>query len=72
MPKPKELVELDVQFQYATAMAIQVSDGEDFNPRITWVPKKFLESWDEADEPSAGDAIVIEIPQWLAEEKELV
>ena len=49
-----------------------MTDGEEPNETQYWLPKKFVENWDDADEPLPPADIIVEIPQWLAEEKEMV
>ena len=75
MAQPKELVELDVEFKYSTPDAILVTNGEHPDAaayREYWIPKKFVENWDTDFIPQIGKAISIEIPEWLAEKKEML
>lgn len=76
MAQPKELVELDVEYRHATQFAILLTNGEDVNDKSTyreyWIPKKFIENWDDNFIPQVGEGISIEIPQWLAEEKDML
>lgn len=60
-------IELEGYIAWETEQAILFDDGT----VQAWLPKSMIES---EDDISAGndDLVTIEIPEWLAEEKELV
>jgi len=61
------LVEIDVEYITETDDAIMVTDSV----REVWIPKSFLiDFWHE--NLKNGDCITIEIPEWMAQEKELI
>ncbi len=59
-----ELVEVTVEIKRETEKAYLVNDGE----TETWIPKSQIDEEMEVN----GGAVVLAIPGWLAEEKELV
>lgn len=56
----KRMVEIEAEVIAETDMAILIDDG-------IWLPKSQLEDW-----PSVGGIGVIIMPEWLAEDKELI
>jgi len=65
-----------VTYHRETELAYLVSEDGDIRNGI-WLPKSLTEivkNLDRqlAEEPESGDTLVVEIPEWLAEEKELI
>jgi len=68
----KNIIEISVEVHWRTEAAIRVSDdGNEDNAQ--WVPISQIENWDEFSENlKKGNVITIEIPEWLAHEKEFI
>jgi hypothetical protein len=66
--KQHSRVEIEVEYVHQTENALRVSDGT--NDSI-WLPKSQIE-YDEDIELTKGKMISVTMPDWLAEEKELV
>lgn len=65
-----------VTYHRETELAYLVSEDGDIRNGI-WLPKSLTEivkNLDRqlAEEPESGDTLVVEIPEWLAGEKELI
>ena len=65
----KEMIELRVVYVHATDSAILVDAGLEEN---VWLPKSQVECDTLFDDMEEGSPYDIEIPEWLAEEKELI
>lgn len=61
-----DLTDLTLQLHVETAKAILVSDDGDPDNAV-WLPKSQIEF-----EKKKGNLVEVTMPQWLAEEKELV
>jgi len=63
-------VEITVEILIQTPDAVFVSDGN----REEWIPKSLITNpeWNDWEEIEAGNTIAIQIPEWVAVEKELV
>jgi hypothetical protein len=63
-----KIVEIDVELIAVTDMAVFVDEGKE-DP--VWIPKSQTQNED-IDEMQIGDTFTLEIPEWLALEKELI
>ena len=64
----QEFIEISCTFVHHTDKAVLINDGD----REVWIPKSqisVLEDWYDLE---PGDPLTIEIPEWLAEDKELI
>ena len=59
---------IPVTLEVETDMAWRVSDGQG---KSIWIPKSQIQDYSESEYKS-GDEIEIELPEWLALEKELI
>jgi hypothetical protein len=61
-----EYTEVDVKILGETVQALRVTDGD----RECWITKRLIKNLD--DDWEIGDTETMEIPEWLAENEELV
>ena len=64
MPGNSDLIDIEVDLKHETDKAYLVSDGD----REVWVPKSQCE-FEMSDTPPYG---TLTLPEWLAEDKELI
>lgn len=62
----QKLVWIDVEIRAMTSAAVQVSNGSE----TAWLPLSQIEDYE--DELQSGVHTRIEIPEWLATEKDLI
>jgi hypothetical protein len=67
MKKNHDIIEISCQRRHETSLAVLVVNLK--NKEI-WLPKSQVEIEEELN--TAEDIILIQIPEWLAEEKELI
>jgi RNase P/RNase MRP subunit p29 len=66
MSTDKDLIEISGEILYETDLAILLYDGE----TESWIPKSQIEIEPKFFE--LGDMVVVTMPEWLAEDKELI
>jgi len=71
MSRKNDPIELCVEYRHDTDLAVLIKDGD----QEVWIPKSLIENRDDIDWDSFEQGDLIEeliIPEWLAEERELI
>ena len=65
----REMIACTVTFIRSTKDAVLVRDGD---KDVVWLPKSQIEYDNDGGDPGTGTIIDVNVPEWLAEEKDLL